>query len=45
MKEERLITLGMLSAKKSFFNNIENFNKRVIDMVARKKSIVQTKMC
>lgn len=37
MKEERLSALGMLSAEKAFLNNIEDFNKRVIDLFANKK--------
>lgn len=37
MKEERLSALGMLSAEKAFLNNIEDFNKRVINLFANKK--------
>lgn len=36
MKEERLSALGMLSAEKVFLNNVEDFNKRVIDLFASK---------
>lgn len=37
MKEERLTALGMLSCEKAFVNEIDNFNKKVIDVFASKK--------
>lgn len=37
MKEERLSGLGMLSAEKAFLENIDHFNKRVIDCFSNKK--------
>ncbi|XP_018569006.1 uncharacterized protein LOC108909230 isoform X1 [Anoplophora glabripennis] len=35
-KEQGLDALGMLSLEKTFLNNIENFNKRVIELFASK---------
>lgn len=37
VKEESLSALGMLSVEKVFLNNIENFNKRVIELFAYKE--------
>ena len=37
MREDRLTALGMLSCEKTFLNNIDNFNKKVIELFAAKK--------